>query len=96
MFAVEQLTNEKFFWAYILKVFMPPVRDTLRIVKDSGKGKEPVDNAANASASENAPKVKEARIEIPREQNPSLYEICIRMQLTLKDTSRWIEKKMSN
>ena len=65
MFAIEQLTNEKFFWAYILKVFMPPVRDTLRIVKDSGKGKEPVDTTANASMSENALKVKEAKVVIP-------------------------------
>ena len=78
MFAVEQLTNEKFFWAYILKVFMPPVRDTLHIMKDSGKGKEPVDNAADDSASENAPEVMEAKVVIPRKENPSLYEICIR------------------
>ena len=62
---------------------MPPVRDTLCIVKDTHKGKEPVDAAVNASASENAPKVKEARIEIPHEENPSLYEICIRTQQTL-------------
>ena len=66
MFAIEQLTNEKLFWAYIPKVFMPPVRHTLHIVKDSGKGKEPVDNAANASASENASEVKEAKVVIPR------------------------------
>jgi hypothetical protein len=84
MFAIEQLTHEKFFWAYISKVFMPPVRDTLRIVKDIGKGKEPVDTAATVSVSENAPKIKKARVEIPREENPSLYEICIRTQQTLE------------
>jgi hypothetical protein len=80
MFAIEQLTNEKFFWAYILKAFMPPVRDTLRIVKNIGKGKEPVDTAANASASENAPKIKKARVVIPREENLSLYKICVHTQ----------------
>ena len=65
MFAIDQLTNEKFFWSYTPKVFMPPFHDTLRIVKDNSKGKEPVDTVATTSASENAPKVKEARIEIP-------------------------------
>jgi hypothetical protein len=48
------------------------------MVKDIGKGKKPVDAPGTASASENAPKVKKARVEIPREENPSLYEICIR------------------
>ena len=33
MFVIEQLTNEKYFWAYVPKVFMPPTRDTLCIVK---------------------------------------------------------------
>ena len=61
---------------------MPPVHDILCIVKDNSKGKEPVDTTTTSSASENAPKVKEARIEIPREENPSLYEICICMQRT--------------
>ena len=64
MCAIEQLTNEKLFWAYEPKVFMPPIHDILRIVKDNKKGKEHVDTAANASAFENAPKYKEARIEI--------------------------------
>ena len=44
MFAIDQLTNEKFFRAHIPKKFMPPVRDTLHIVKDIGKGKEPIDD----------------------------------------------------
>jgi hypothetical protein len=63
---------------------MPPVRDTLCMVKDNRKGKEPVDTAANASASENVPKVKEAWIEIPRKENPSIYDICIHTQQTLE------------
>ena len=62
MFAMEQLTHEKFLWAYILKVFLPPVHDTLRIVKDIGNGKEPVDTATNAFVSDNAPKVKKADV----------------------------------
>ena len=65
MYAIEQLINEKFFHPYGLKVFMPPVRDTLRMVKDIGKGKAPVDTAATASAPDFAPKVKKAKVEIP-------------------------------
>jgi hypothetical protein len=84
MFAIEQLINEKFIWAHFLKIFMPPVRDTLRMVKDIGKGKKPVDAPGTASASKNAPKVKKARVEIPHEENPSLYEICIRTQQALE------------
>ena len=63
---------------------MPHVRDTLRIVKDIGKGKEHVDTDAGASASENAPNIKKARVIIPHKENPSLYEICIRTQQTLE------------
>ena len=73
-----------FFWAYIPKLFMPPVHDTMRIVKDNCKGNEPVDTAATGFAPENAPKAKEARVEIPREENTSLYDICIRTQQTLE------------
>jgi hypothetical protein len=54
------------------------------MVKDIGKGKKPVDAPGTASASENAPKVKKARVEIPREENPSLYEICIHTQQSLE------------
>ena len=61
---------------------MPLVHDTLHIVKDNCKGKEPIDTAATASVYENALKVNEAKVEIPREENPSLYEICICMQRT--------------
>src|SRR3989337_3655637 len=60
MYAIEQLINEKFIWAHFPKKFMPPVRDTLRMVKDIGKGKKPVDAPGTASASESAPKVKKA------------------------------------
>src|SRR3989337_903490 len=60
MFAIEQLIDEKFVWAHFPKVFMPPVRDTLRMVKDIGKGKKPVNAPGTASASESAPKVKKA------------------------------------
>ena len=45
MYAIEQLIDEKFFRPYVQKVFMPPVRDTLCMVKDIGKGKAPVDVA---------------------------------------------------
>jgi hypothetical protein len=34
--------------------------------------------------SESAPKVKKAKVEIPHEENPSLYEICIRTQQALE------------
>ena len=43
MYAIEQLTGEHFFCPYVLKIFMPPVRNTLKIVKYIGKGKMPVD-----------------------------------------------------
>jgi hypothetical protein len=82
MFAIEQLTEKKFLCPHVPKVFIPPVRDTLRIVKDIGKGKTPID--ATASASVKAPKVKKATVEIPREENPSLYEICLRTQQALE------------
>ena len=65
MYAIEQLTNEKFFCPYGPKNFMPPLRDTLHMVKDIGKGKAPVDTAATASARDFAPKVKKAKVEIP-------------------------------
>ena len=65
MFAIEQLTNEKFFWAYEPKVFMPLIRDILSIVKDNKNGKEPVNAVANVSTSENAPKIKKGRVVIP-------------------------------
>ena len=84
MYAIEQLTNEKFFCPYGPKVFMPPVHDTLRMVKDIGKGKSHVDAAGTASTSETAPKVKKAKVEIPHEENPSLYEICIHTRQALE------------
>lgn len=37
MFVIVQLTEKKYFCPHVPKVFMPPVRDTLRIVKDIGK-----------------------------------------------------------
>ena len=58
---------------------MPPIHETLCIVKEYRNGKEPVDATATASASENGLKV-----EVPREENPSIYEICIRTQQTLE------------
>ena len=54
---------------------MPPVRDTLRIVKDIGKGKTPIDSTTIAST--HAPKNKKAILEIRREEKPSLYGISI-------------------
>ena len=48
---------------------------------------------ANASASENTPKFKEAKVEVPREENPSLYEICIRTQQTLERHIRMDQKE---
>ena len=45
MHAIEQLINEEFFCPYGPELFMPPVH-TLRMVKDIGKGKEPVDAGA--------------------------------------------------
>ena len=65
MFAIEKLTHEKFLWAYFPNVFMPPVHDTLRIVKDIGKGKAPIDVAGVASASETGLKAKKAKVRIP-------------------------------
>jgi hypothetical protein len=93
MFAIEQLINEKFIWAHFPKMFMPPVRDTLRMVKDIGKGKKPVDAPGTASASENAPKVKKARVESPHEENPSLYEICIRTPQALESHIKLDQKE---
>ena len=78
MFAIVQLLEKKYFCPFVLKVFMPPVRNTLQIVKDIGKGKTPI--GATASASARAPKVKKVKVDIPREENPSLYEICLRTQ----------------
>ena len=83
MFAIEQLTNEKFLCPHVLKVFMPPVHDTLRIVKDIGKGKMPM-GATTSPPMSGAPKVKKAKIEIRREENPRLYEICLRTQQALE------------
>ena len=86
MSSVEQLIEEKFFCPHIPKVYMPPVRDTLRIVKDIGKGKIPIDAivSASMSSSAKAPKVKKEKVEIPREENPSLYEICLCTQQALE------------
>ena len=37
MFAIEQLLKKKYFCQFVPNVFMPPVRNTLQIVKDIGK-----------------------------------------------------------
>ena len=65
---------------------MPLVCDTLRIVKDIVKGKIPIDATVYASmpASVKASKVKKAKVEIPHEENPSLYEFCLRTQQALE------------
>ena len=63
---------------------MPPVRDTLRIVENISKGKIPMDATGSAFVSASAPKVKKVKAEIPHEQNPSLYEICLLTQQALE------------
>ena len=40
-YAIEQITGKRFLCRFKPKVFIPPVRDTLRIVKEKGKGKAP-------------------------------------------------------
>ena len=72
IYAIEKLIDEKFFCPHVPKVFMPPVRETLCMVKHIGKGKAHVDAASTASTSETAPKVKKTKVKIPREENPSL------------------------
>ena len=51
------------------------------MVKDIGKGKTHVGASASASA---APKVTKATTEIPRDENPSLYYICLWTQQALE------------
>ena len=55
------------------------------IVKEIGKGKVSIDAIVSASmpASARAPNVKKAKVEIPHEENPSLYEFCLRTQQAL-------------
>ena len=47
-------------------------------------GKAPTETTSTVSAPESAPKVKKAKVEIPPNENPSLYEICIRTQQALE------------
>jgi hypothetical protein len=75
--------EKKYFCPHVPKVFMPPVCDTLRIVKDIGKGKTPLDSTASASA--HVSKIKKAIVEVPREENPSLYEIGLQTQQALEN-----------
>lgn len=74
-YAIEQFTGKRFLCRHKPKTYIPPVRDTLQIIKDIGKGKPPVVPEENASPQE--PKVKQETIQIPHDENPTLYEICL-------------------
>ena len=67
--------QERVFLPICFESFYATSPNTLQIVKDIGKGKTPI--GATASASARAPKVKKVKVDIPREENPSLYEICL-------------------
>lgn len=81
-YAIQKITGKRYFCLNIPKAYIPPVCDTLHIVKDNGKGKAPV--VPNENAPADAPKVKQTTIEIPQDENPSLKEICLRTQQTLE------------
>jgi hypothetical protein len=82
IYAIKQTTEKKFHCPNMPKVFIPPVRDTLHVVKSIGKGKSPVDTSATSAGP--APRVKKVAVKIPHEENPSLYEICLRTQQSLE------------
>lgn len=77
-YAIEQILRRKKFSPNMPKILTPPIHETFRVVKDIGKGKTPV--GAESSISAPAPKVKKATVEIPKEENPLLYAICLRTQ----------------
>jgi hypothetical protein len=91
MYAIEQITERKFFCPHMSKAFIPPVIDTLQAVKDIGKGKTPVDPSATSSGP--APRVKKVNVEVPRKENPSLYEICLRTQQALESHIKLDQKE---
>lgn len=57
------------------KFYIPPVRDTLGIIKDNDKGKAPAVPEGNVPTQ--VPKIKQTIVQIPQNENPSLYEICL-------------------